>query len=269
MNFGIDISEWQKNINLEKAKNEGVTFAILRGGLTGYGTGRTYKKDKCFEEFYTKCKELSIPIGVYWYSCAITYNLGRAEASFLYENCLKGKTFEYPIYIDVEDTHWQAKASNEAVTEAIKGFCEFLEDKGYYVGIYASLYWFRKYINTDDLKRYDKWVASWGNKRPKEPIGGLWQFGGSTNVIRTNKVAGLICDQDYSYKDYPKIIKSNGLNGFGKDSETRKEMKYIVKRGDNLSRIAQIYNTTWQKIAEDNKIANPNLILPGQELIIK
>lgn len=268
MIFGVDLSEWQKNIDLNKVKNEGVKFAILRGGYTGYKTGKTYKKDSCFENFYNKCKALSIPVGVYWYSCATSFELGRAEASFLYENCLKGKQFEYPIYIDVEDTHWQSIAGPEAVTEAIKGFCEFLEDRGYYVGIYASQYWFKKYIKTESLTMYDKWVASWSKSRPKTPQGGLWQFGGSTNKIRTNKVAGLVCDQNYAFYDYPKIIKNKGLNGFGANSEA-KEKKYIVKRGDTLSRIAQIYNTTWQKLAEDNHIANPNLILPGQELIIK
>ena len=29
--FGIDISHWQSNMNLNKAKSEGVQFAIIRG----------------------------------------------------------------------------------------------------------------------------------------------------------------------------------------------------------------------------------------------
>ena len=47
---------------------------------------------------------------------------------------------------------------------------------------------------------------------------------------------------------------------------------YVVKSGDNLSKIAKAYNTSWQKIYEDNKDVigkNPNLIYPGQKLIIK
>lgn len=268
MKFGIDISEFQKNMSLEKAKKEGVEFAILRAGFTGYGNGFSKNKDDLFETFYKTCKSLGIPVGAYWYSCAITYNAGKSEAQFMYENCLKGKQFEYPIYIDVEDTHWQSIAGKTRVTEAIQGFCEYLESKGYYVGIYASSYWFSNHINTAELKMYDKWVASWGKNRPSEPNGGLWQFGGETNVIRSNKIAGLICDQNYAYLDYPKIIKTKGLNGFDKQAD-RKEVTYTVKRGDTLIRIAEIYDTTWQKIALDNNIINPNLILPGQKLIIK
>lgn len=47
------------------------------------------------------------------------------------------------------------------------------------------------------------------------------------------------------------------------------EIIYIVKSGDTLSTIAQKYNTTYQKIAKDNNISNPNLIYPGQKLVIK
>ena len=48
-----------------------------------------------------------------------------------------------------------------------------------------------------------------------------------------------------------------------------KETIYIVKSGDTLSGIAQKYKTTYQKIASDNNIKNPNLIFPGQKLVIK
>lgn len=47
---------------------------------------------------------------------------------------------------------------------------------------------------------------------------------------------------------------------------------YIIKTGDNLSRIALKYHTTWQKIYDNNKSIigdNPNLIYPKQKLIIK
>ena len=47
------------------------------------------------------------------------------------------------------------------------------------------------------------------------------------------------------------------------------ETIYIEKSGDTLSGIAQKYKTTYQKIASDNNIKNPNLIFPGQKLVIK
>lgn len=46
---------------------------------------------------------------------------------------------------------------------------------------------------------------------------------------------------------------------------------YIVQKGDNLTKIAKKYNTTWQYIYNKNKETignNPNLIYPGQKLYI-
>ena len=44
--------------------------------------------------------------------------------------------------------------------------------------------------------------------------------------------------------------------------------KHIVISGDTLWRIGKNFGTTWQKLAEFNKLKNPNLIFPGQEILI-
>lgn len=43
---------------------------------------------------------------------------------------------------------------------------------------------------------------------------------------------------------------------------------YTVVRGDTLSQIATRYDTTVSKLVADNNISNPNLIYPGQRIII-
>lgn len=43
---------------------------------------------------------------------------------------------------------------------------------------------------------------------------------------------------------------------------------YTVKKGDTLSGIAKRYNTTVARLAEDNEIANPNIIYVGQKIRI-
>ena len=44
---------------------------------------------------------------------------------------------------------------------------------------------------------------------------------------------------------------------------------YVVKKGDTLSKIANVYNTTYQELAKLNNIKNPNLIFVDQKLLIK
>ena len=124
---GLDISSYQSGINFDAIKSAGIEFLILRAGFTGWGTGTNYNKDKSFEHFYNQSKSHNIPVGAYWYSCANTKEKGIAEANYMYENCLKGKKFEFPIYIDVEDTHWQK--NNKTGTTDAAGHCLILLSK--------------------------------------------------------------------------------------------------------------------------------------------
>ena len=226
---GIDISSYQKGINFDKLK-EKIEFIILRGGFTGYGNGVSLNKDKCFENFYSEAKKRNIPVGVYWYSCANTYEKGKKEAEFLYNNCLKGKQFEFPIYMDVEEKRWQQVGKSQ-MNQAIKGFCETLENLGYYVGIYASTYWFNTFIDTANLKQYDKWLANWSKNKPSFKYGrfGMWQ--------NTNKksVAGMYVDGDVSYENYPSIMKSCGLNGYTRTSK-KDEAKANKKSNEEIAK---------------------------------
>ena len=66
-------------------------------------------------------------------------------------------------------------------------------------------------------KRYSFWCAYWGSSCPLDDAQ-MWQFGGSVNQIRPNTVAGVVCDQDYAFVDYPAKIAAKGLNGMKKPS---------------------------------------------------
>ena len=205
--FGIDVSKWQGGFDFDKAKSEGVKFAILRGAYH-------MTKDSRFESYYAACKKRNIPVGVYLYSMAKNVSEARKEADFLISDVLQGKKFEYPIYMDVEDKV-QLSLGKKLLTEIVVAFCERLEDAGYYVGIYSSASYFKTYLDESKLKAYDKWVAQWSSKCTYGDSFGMWQFGGETNVLRSNKIAGVTCDQNYAYKDYPTIIKKAKLNGYG------------------------------------------------------
>ena len=65
----------------------------------------------------------------------------------------------------------------------------------------------------------------------------------------------------YNYNEVQK--KVNDLLGSGDNSTV-----YTVKSGDTLYDIAIKYNTTVNRIASDNGIANPNRIFVGQKLNI-
>ena len=207
---GIDISSYQAGISFNAIKRD-YEFVILRGGFTGYGANRTKNKDSRFETFYKQAKAAGVPVGCYWYSCANDASSGEAEARFLYENCLKNKQFEYPIYIDVEETRWQLGVK-KGVTDAIIAFCTYLEKLGFYCGVYSSTYWFNYHIDTARLYAYTKWVADWRGTKPAFNYNGfgMWQYS------EKGSCGGVQVDLNTAYVDFPTIIKNGGFNGYKK-----------------------------------------------------
>jgi len=67
---------------------------------------------------------------------------------------------------------------------------------------------------------------------------------------------------DYE-QDFVKIV--NEVEKTKEDTHTT----YVVKSGDNLGKIAKLHKVNINNLIEINKIENPNLIYPGQKLIIK
>lgn len=263
---GIDVSQWQGNIDFNKVKKSGISFVIIRAG---YGRNIS-QKDPYFEQNYSRAKAAGLNVGVYWYSYANSAVDAKTEAAVCLQ-AIKGKTFEYPIYFDLEE-HSQFRKGAAFCSSLVTAFCGELEKKGYFAGLYISRSPLTQYITADVQKRYALWVAEYGAKLNYSGSVGMWQ---NTSSWRVPGVNGNV-DHDYSYIDYPSIIKQGGFNGFKKSSDKPEEKKkpaektviYTVKKGDTLTAIAAKYKTTVAKIVKDNKIKNPDLIIVGQKLKI-
>lgn len=258
--FGIDVSKWQGRFDFDKAKSEGVEFAILRGA-------NSKTKDPKFEQYYADCKMFDIPVGVYQYSLAKTVADAEKEAAFLYNSILKGKKFEYPIYIDIEDTV-QLVLPKDLLTDIAIAWCKYLSAKGYFVGIYAGKYTFRDNMDDSRLKGYTHWVPMWGTECTYEDksVLGMWQFGGDVNKLRSNIIAGVVCDQNYAYVDFPSAIKAKGLNGYTNTTSSTTPLKSPY----NASQIASAKNTVKTKAGlEDKTIEYLMKYQYGNDLIIK
>lgn len=227
--FGIDVSHWQGDFNFANAKNnEGVEFAIIKAG----GGDDGLYKDSRFEDNYRKCVECGLPKGAYFYGNAKSVADAKKEAEY-FISILSGKKYEYPVFYDVEGK-MITDNDRATLTEIGKAFCEIMESAGYWVGIYSSESFFNSEMNDGELTRYSHWVARWGKSKPAPNSGAetqMWQFGGETNLIRSNKINGQTCDQDYCYVDYPAKIKAAGLNGYAKSgtsAPTKKSNEVIA-----------------------------------------
>ena len=226
---GIDVSAWQGDIDWAKAKASGkVGYAILKTG----GSDAGLYKDSKFERNYKVCKQLGIKVGAYYFvgrNCT-TVEAGIADAKRFLAH-LKGKQFEYPVYIDLETT---SPATKNGTTDAVLAFCRTMEQAGYFCGIYASdVSGFKDRLELSRLKTRALWVASYGSMPKYVSSYGIWQ------KSSTGRVPGIVGDVDLDecYVDYPAIIKSRGDNGFPKPAalvQEKKPMKVTVEFDDHI-----------------------------------
>ena len=205
---GIDVSHWQGAIDWAKVRAAGIQFAIIKAG----GSDAGFYTDPRWEENYRGAKANGIAVGAYYFvgpACTSAED-GKADAErFLVQ--LKGKQFEYPVYIDVEAT---APATKAGATAAAIAFCRALESAGYFAGIYSSTYsGFRERLDDSKLTPFTHWVAQYAPRCTYSGAYGIWQYSSSGRV---NGINGNV-DLDISYQDYPSIIKAGRFNGYSKD----------------------------------------------------
>ena len=226
---GIDISTHNGTVFFEHLQKSGIEFVMIRSSY-GY-CDNSSQIDKFFERNYNECKKYKIPCGAYHYSYARNKDQAIKEAKYML-TAIEGKQFEYPIAFDIEEQMILSHLTRKEITEIITGFCETMENAGYYVCVYSSKSYIESFekIITD---KYDIWVAQWDVTKPTttKPYG-IWQYSSKGKV---NGVLGNV-DMNIAYKDYPTIIIKGGFNGFTKkpieDNKTETVNPSITINGD-------------------------------------
>ena len=218
MKKGIDISHYQGSPDFAKVKTA-VDFVIMQAGYGRYAS----QKDKTFERNYSECKKHGIPCGVYWFSYATTAEDARKEAQACIQ-VIKGKTFEYPIYFDVEGKSLVGKSG---VSAMCKAFCGELEKAGYFAGIYISRAPAQTMLDDACRQKYALWLAEYGAKLNWSGDVGMWQYSS------TGKVSGISgnVDMNECYVDYPSIIKQAGMNGYKPTTPEKPKEKVLDSTG--------------------------------------
>ncbi len=203
---GIDVSDWQRDINWKTVKDSGIQFAMIRSGWsTGIDGNET---DRKFHQNVKNAKSVGMPIGIYHYSYAKTVEEAREEAKYCL-SIIKGYKFEYPIVFDIEEPRME-KLGKRTLTDMVKAFCDTIESAGYYAAFYANPNWLDNLLYSDELlNRYDFWLAHWGVDSPSRKCG-IWQY------TSEGSVPGIVgnVDLDYAYKDYPTIMRNLRRNGY-------------------------------------------------------
>ena len=185
-------------------------FVILKAGSTKSGIEPTFLMD------YEGAKAAGLEIGAYFYTYSTTVAGITHDAEMLLL-WLEGKQFEYPIYLDLEDTSLSGLGKNHLSAMCEAFLCK-LQQNGYYAGLYTNHTWLTTILDTPRMVTlFDLWYARYPlTERPvwnEEKYGkqlGMWQH---TESGVLEGIDGYF-DLNFSYKNYAEIMKKWELNGF-------------------------------------------------------
>lgn len=252
---GIDVSSAQGKPDWEKVAKSGVKAAIIRAH-------QRYGVDSSFEHNYKGCKQNGILAGAYKYSYALTPAQAIEEAENVIE-VLNGRGLDFPVFYDLE---WKQQRSlgKQAIENIAVSFLTRMKKAGYKVGIYCNMNWYDNYLS-DNLKKYDLWLARYANndngtipERLRPSVGIGWQYS------ENGKVAGISAndvDMDVFYTDY-RTEKKEEETGMTKTEAIEKVIKiakneigYLEKKSNSQldSKTANAGSNNYTKYWRDVK----------------
>ncbi|MBR5229276.1 MAG: Ig-like domain-containing protein [Firmicutes bacterium] len=189
---GLDVSIYQKSIDWEKAKADGVDFAIIRVGGRGYGSeGKMYSDDN-FKKNIDGANAAGILTGIYFFSQAVNEIEAVAEARYAVQLMQEAGVYELdlPIFMDYEFAGGssgrlnKAKLTKSAATKVARAFCEEVKALGYKPGIYANLNFLNDTIDGKTLgQEYPIWVAQYYKQNNYNHEYTWWQYSSGGKVL--------------------------------------------------------------------------------------
>ena len=195
--LGIDVSKWQKEIDWDKVKNEGVDFAIIRCGYRGSVTG-SLVEDPYFEQNIKGARAAGIKVGVYFFTQAVNEVEAVEEASMVI-SLVRDYELQYPVFIDTEGAGGNGRADSlnvEERTAVCEAFCTTVKNAGLEAGVYASRNWYNNKLTAGTLESYAIWLAEYRSVPLYQGYYQMWQY---TSKGKINGINGNV-DLNVSYR---------------------------------------------------------------------
>jgi len=189
--LGIDVSQWQGDINWDKVKDAGVEFAMIR---MGYQKG--YDGDNVIDPYFIKnitgAKKAGIKVGIYYYSYAKKAEEAKSQAEWVASN-LKDYEIDLPVSFDWES--WSSfvtcNMSFYDINKVARTYCDTLKAHGYQTSLYSS----KNYLEQIWLKtEYPIWLAHYTYKTSYSGKYSYWQ------MCNDGRVDGIYGDVDINIR---------------------------------------------------------------------
>lgn len=256
---GIDISEFQGEIDFEEVRRSGIEAVYIRVGAGEY-------TDEYFAENYERAKAVGLKIGFYHYVTARSVDEGRRQARF-FASLAAGREPDMRLAMDFEYFGSLSVSQINAISEAYLDELTALTKRE--AVIYSDLSNARNIFSRALAEKYPLWAAQYGADEPS--ANGKWREWVGFQYTDEGRVGGI-------YGNVDRNIFTEGIflsDSWRIDGEKRttvrartRTLTVYVRAGDTLWAIAREYGTTVGAIARENRIVDPNRIFAGERLRI-
>lgn len=256
---GIDISEFQGEIDFEEVRRSGIEAVYIRVGAGEY-------TDEYFAENYERAKTAGLKIGFYHYVTARSVEEGRRQARF-FASLAAGREPDMRLAMDFEYFGSLSVSQINAISEAYLDELTALTRRE--AVIYSDLSNARNIFSRALAEKYPLWAAQYGADEPS--ANGKWREWVGFQYTDEGRVGGIYGNVDRNIFTEGIFLSDSGRIDGEKRTSVRARTRTLtvyVRAGDTLWAIAREYGTTVEAIARENRIADPNRIFAGERLRI-
>lgn len=256
---GIDISEFQGEIDFEEVRRSGIEAVYIRVGAGEY-------TDEYFAENYERAKAAGLKIGFYHYVTARSVDEGRRQARF-FASLAAGREPDMRLAMDFEYFGSLSVSQINAISEAYLDELTALTRRE--AVIYSDLSNARNIFSRALAEKYPLWAAQYGADEPS--ANGKWREWVGFQYTDEGRVGGIYGNVDRNIFTEGIFLSDSGRIDGEKRTSVRARTQTLtvyVRAGDTLWAIAREYGTTVEAIARENRIVDPNRIFAGERLRI-
>lgn len=257
--LGIDISEFQGEIDFEEVRRSGIEAVYIRAGAGEY-------TDEYFAENYERAKAAGLKIGFYHYVTARSVDEGRRQARF-FASLAAGREPDMRLAMDFEYFGSLSVSQINAISEAYLDELTALTKRE--AVIYSDLSNARNIFSRALAEKYPLWAAQYGADEPS--ANGKWREWVGFQYTDEGRVSGIYGNVDRNIFTEGIFLSDSGRIDGEKRTTVRAGTRTVtvyVRAGDTLWAIAREYGTTVEAIARENRIVDPNRIFAGERLRI-
>lgn len=198
---GVDLAEYQGDVDFNAVKSSGVDYVILRIGGRYYSDEGKLYEDGLFDTYYDQAKAAGLKVGAYFFSQAASVDEAVEEAEYVIEK-LDGRKLDYPVAFDWETIEDDAARTDNAdgttITAMAEKFCDTIEDNGYKSIVYASTSLMLQSYDFETMKDYEFWLADYREFPNMYYDFAMWQYATDGTIDGIDGTVDLnICFKPY------------------------------------------------------------------------